>query len=497
MFTNCTDPLGTVAHVADAEVRSAQFVISDGDVATFVAEAKPYTALAFAHRQYFASTSPTAYFDPSALMSVPADELEQPVDASLLQLSQLGLLTEAEVVGARESLDELSQIFETAETVGEARARLSAYKDGIVNGSTSMPIALRSFAYTMAAVTDTLILADALAELAQLEANGTPPSVRVLESRLLSCLFGRKIECWGKALVRAGIAIVAAAAGAVLTVSTAGAGTAIAVATAQAILVAGAKAGTATFITAVLGSYVEPNCSCRSSGMNDICVSAGLLGVFVIDPTSLNCQTNQDQLTLNIVGITNPGTRNLWVKWAFTNAESPDHPGQQTVEGNYLTMRVRQLDPNFRVRISAYITFTPPGATPTDGNQCIYTINTPNPSDFPFWAWDIYQINSNPGPVIISGPSYIDATEKWPYFPTNPKRYTGNGVFRTIPSTTGFSLQANWAGTTAAVPNDPFSRDITWNSAGDPNNPPTVYATSSNLCGNSNPSYLTVNIYAP
>ena len=166
-----------------------------------------------------------------------------------------------------------------------------------------------------------------------------------------------------------------------------------------------------------MGSFLNDDCACGGSDISGPC--AELRAGFAIHPASLDCQTNPDRLTLEIRGV-DPNVRNLNVVWFFVNVETPGFPGRHNIEGPSLTMEIRQVDPNERVRLGARITYHEPGQPSTSGAQCVFVVGTPSTNSA--WAWDVYEINGDPGQIMIDGPTFIDATATG--MPTGPHRYT-------------------------------------------------------------------------
>ena len=102
------------------------------------------------------------------------------------------------------------------------------------------------------------------------------------------------------------------------------------------------------------------------------------------------------------------------------------------------------------------------------------------------WAWNLYSLTSDVGqPIITNGATYLPVGDH--------SVYTVNGLFREIPGVNLTSFGPNYAGRiTDQRDFDPWSIEVTWNVR---TTGASVYATTTNNCGDQQPAYRQVTVY--
>lgn len=367
--------------------------------------------------------------------------------------------------------------------------RMESLKQDLL-GDPDLTDAMREELYVMLSAIEGVVV-DEVTQIAAEYGESNGGGEVIARSLKVDCLLGLKPSCWVDAFVKYAISTVAHATAAVLTggaslAPSLGSAAFGAVTGAADALKDGAKKGLSSFLTGVLSGYATSGsgqkCSCDAAIEKDPCER--VQPSFVVDPLSVDCG-NAGEVRLSVFGAND--VRNRTVIWDFVNAHEENDPiTQRTHRTTRDFITIRQIDPDKPIYIGAEIHYTADGAFTND--NCRVVATTPNPDDPSVrnWAWNLYSLTSDVGmPVITDGATNLPRRDY--------STYRVGGLFRQIPGVNLTSFGPNFAGQiTRTFPDDPYAIQITWNVA---TSQAAVYATTTNNCGDAQPTSLSVNVY--
>lgn len=460
------------------------------------ADGETIRSMTFHHLNKFSDRDPANYFGPeiAQLLREYAEIVKQEgivsarggdpleMEEMLQPLVEDDRIDENEVDIIIDYTDDIRDSVNEDPTYASVEARLAAIKQEILDDPTLSDY-MRGVLYDMVSAIEGVVL-DAVLDIAVAEVAYTGTSAEVSARGLaIDCILGMKPSCWLNAFIKLAISTTAAIASGGVSEALI-AGTTITLAK---IAADGAEKGVNSFFTALLTGYTNTGagnkCSCTEAIERDPCEI--VQRSFVIDPETINCK-NPGELRLKVFGA--DLVPNVRILWQFDrdrheqNAYAKIDPLRgRTFETLDPWITVVQMDPDKPVHLSAEIWYTPSDEFADE--SCRKTALTPYVDDLPGWAWNLYDISDDLGPVLIDGPTSLPVGDNG--------RYRAYGLFREIPGVSFQGIVPNFAGTIISEV-DPYTVNIRWDVA---TPSATVYATVNNICGTPVPGYRNVTVY--